>query len=146
MVYTLVFILCIWIAMIATGIWESCVEGRNAWDKGKFGWKIKVFGFVISQYHFFLFVVMWPALLILPFLVVGWDFRLFGIILSSFFSGLIIEDITWYMMNPKVKFREFYTKFSDYYPWIRFGKVKIIPLSYIVGILISFTSWYFIWR
>ena len=31
----------VWAAMIAHSFWESSVEGRNAWDKNKYGWKIR---------------------------------------------------------------------------------------------------------
>ncbi len=31
----------VWIAMIALSFIESYVEGRNVWDKKKYGWKIQ---------------------------------------------------------------------------------------------------------
>lgn len=141
----LIFV-CIWTAMIAMSFWEAYSEGRNAWDKKKLGWKIKIGGFVETAYHFFLFCVMWPILLILPLIVSGWDFRLFGILISAYFSGMIIEDFMWYVVNPKVKLKELYSHFSDYYPWIRFKGRKIIPAGYLSGIIIALLSWYFIWR
>ncbi len=33
----------VYLAMIAMSFWESEVEGRKAWDRGKMGWKIKIF-------------------------------------------------------------------------------------------------------
>lgn len=136
----------IWIALIASGIWESYVEGRNSWDKGKLGWKINIGGTLLTGYHFYLFWIMYPALLALPFAVVGWDAKLFGIILSAYATGVILEDFTWYLANPVVAFKEWFTPFSDYYPWIRIGGRKIIPVGYVAGVVIALLSWYFLWK
>lgn len=143
----LLIFLWIYVAMIATSFWEAYVEGRNAWNKGKLGGKIKLGkNFVLSAYHISLFGVMWPLLLTLPFIIYGWDSRLFGIIISAYFSGSIIEDFGWYLVNPVVKLKEFWTSFSDYYPWLKIKGKKIIPLSYILGIAIAILSWYFLWK
>lgn len=137
----------IWAAFIAMSFWESSVEGRKAWDKGKCGWKIFFAPCLsLTTYHFWLAWIMLPMLLLLPLLISGWDLKLFGILISAYASGLVIEDFGWYFVNPKVKFHELFTKFSDYYPWIRFGKIKIIPVGYIVGIIIALVSWWFLWR
>ncbi|MFA6098588.1 MAG: hypothetical protein WCV50_02345 [Patescibacteria group bacterium] len=136
----------IWLAMIATAFWESYVEGRNAWDRGKYGWKFTVGkSFVVTGYHFFLFYVMWPLMLTLPFVIFGWNSRFFGIVLSAFASGSVVEDFMWYVVNPVVKFKELNTDFANYYPRIRFGKIKI-PVFYFIGILIAIASWYIFWR
>lgn len=136
----------IWGAMIASGFWEAYVEGRNAWDKGKLGWRIQLGSFLLTGYHFYLFWVMYPLLLALPFVFTGWNPQLFGVILSAFATGVILEDFTWYIVNPVVKFSELYTPFSDYYPWIKFGDKKIVPTGYVAGIVVALLSWYFLWR
>ena len=143
-----VFLIFLWIygAMIAMSLWEAYAEGRNAWGKNKLGWKINISkNLSITAYHFYLFCVMWPLLLTLPFITKGWDLKLFGIILSAFFSGIIVEDICWYIFNPVVKFKELWSDFSNYYPWIRIRGIKIIPVIYVIGISIAFLSWFFIW-
>ena len=139
----------IWIygAMIAMSFWEAYVEGRNPWDKRKLGWKIRWSkNFVLPAYHFYVFGVMWPLLLTLPFIIYGWNTRLFGIILSAYFSGIIIEDFGWFLVNPAVKLKEFWSDFSNYYPWLKIRGKKIIPLGYIFGVFIAVVSWYFLWR
>lgn len=141
----LVFVL-IWGALIASGFWEAYVEGRNAWDTGKHGWKIGSGAFILTGYHFFLFWVMYPLLLALPFVFTGWNLKLFGIVVSAFATGVIWEDFTWYLVNPVVRFSEWFTPFSDYYPWVRIGGKKIVPAGYVAGILVALLSWYFIWK
>lgn len=137
----------IWTAFIGISFWESSVEGRNAWSKHKFGWKLKIGKYIITtRYHFFLFLFMVPLFLSLPLVINGWDFRLFGVLLTGYFMGLSIEDFGWYMFNPKVKLKEFWSSFSDYYPWVRLGKKKIIPVFYLVTIGLAILSWFFIWR
>lgn len=136
----------VYLAMIATAMWESRVEGRNAWDKGKLGWKIKIGkNFKFTEYHFYLWWVMWPMLLILPIVVYGWNLKLLGILISAYFSGLIVEDIAWFAVNPVVKFSEFNPRFANYYRWIGFGKFKI-PSIYLAELFIAFLSWYFLWK
>lgn len=137
----------IWAAMIATSFWESRVEGRNAWDKGKHGWKIKYKNYVyLTAYHFWLFWVMYPLLLTLPLVIYGFDLKLVGIIISAYASGIIIEDFMWYVVNPAVKLKEFHTNFSNYFIWIKIGGKKIIPLGYVTLFLVSLLSWHFLWR
>lgn len=137
----------VYIAMIAMSFWESYAEQRNAWDRGKAGWSIKIGRYkFLTAYHFFLSWLMIPMLVALPLIIYGWDLRLFGILVSAYFTGINLEDFMWYVVNPKVKFKEFFTKFSDYYPWIRIAGKKIIPLGYLTGTLIAVASWYFLWR
>ncbi len=143
---TILLFFWIYAAMISMSFWESYVEQRNAWGKNKLGWKLRIGKYVLPAYHFYLFWVMLPLLLTLPFIISGWDFRLFGILVSAYFSGMVIEDFMWYVVNPAVKLREFYSKFSDYYPWLRIGKKKVVPVGYIFGIAIAVLSWYFIWK
>ena len=136
----------VWAAFIAMSFWESYVEGRNAFDKGKLGWKVRVGKhFVFTAYHFNLFFVMVPLFLSLPLIIFGWDTRLFGVLLSAYFSGIVIEDFFWYVVNPVVKLKEWGPKFASYYPWIGVGKFRL-PVLYLVGILLSFASWLFLWQ
>jgi hypothetical protein len=137
----------IYIAMIATSFWEAYTEGRNAWGKGKLGWKLKIGeDFEVTAYHFWVFWVTFPALLSISILNNGWDIKLFGVLISAYSSGMILEDFVWYLVNPKVKFKELWTPFSDYYPWIRIYGKKIIPVGYVLGIGTAILSWYFLWK
>jgi hypothetical protein len=143
----ILILLVIWAGFLGMSFWESSVEGREAWHKKKYGWEIKIGKFVLTtRYHFFLFFVMTPAFLSLPLVIYGWDLRLFGILLSGYFSGLAIEDFGWYLTNTEVKIREFWSKFSDYYPWVRIGKKKIIPVLYIIGFGLAILSWVLFWK
>lgn len=137
----------IYLAMIATSFWEAYAEGRNAWDKGKIGWKVKIGkNLELTAYHFWVFWVMFPSLILLPLFMYGFNIKIFGILMSAYFSGLIIEDFFWYVVNPQVRLKEFWTEFSDYYPWFKIKGKKIIPVGYILGIIVSVGSWYFLWR
>jgi len=142
------YLIFIWIyaAMIATGFWESYVEGNKPWDKGKLGWKIKRGKYVLlTAYHFWLFYVTFPILLSIPFLFVGFSWELFGIILSAYISGLILEDFFWFIANPKYGLKKWNSKDVYWYPWIKIGKFEI-PLSYVLAIMLSIIVWFFLWR
>lgn len=139
----LIFLI-IWIAMIAHSFWESSVEGKNAWDKNKYGWKWQIAKNIsITRYHFWLFFIYLPILIIvLPLAVAGFSLKLFGVLLSAYLSGMVIEDFFWFIVNTEVKFKEAWNpQFASYYPWIGIGKFKI-PLYYILGILLSIIVWF----
>lgn len=138
----------LWIygAMIAMAFWEAYAEGRNAWDKGKVGWRIRVGKYVVlSGYHFFVVWVMLPMLIFMPLVIHGWDRQLFGVLLSAYVSGLVVEDFMWYVVNPVVKLSEFNSTWADHYPWVRIGRFEL-PLYYFAGVFIAAASWWFLWR
>jgi hypothetical protein len=146
MINKYVILLIIWVAFIAMSFWESSVEGRNAGNRAKQGFKIKLFSKNwITRYHFFLFYVMIPIFIYLPLIIYGWNFELFGVLLSAHFSGIVIEDFVWFLVNPQIKIKQFNPKFVNYYPWLKFGKKIYIPLFYIVDLSIAIMSWLFIW-
>ena len=96
----------IYIAMIANSFWEAYVEGNHPWEKGKLGWKLKIKGrVVLTAYHFWLFFVMHPIYLSLPFIIYGFNLKLFGILVSAFSSGLIIEDFFLVCRKSKVRIK-----------------------------------------
>lgn len=137
----------IWIyfAMIATSFWEAYVEGRRPWDKGKLGWKLRFKGkTILTAYHFWLFIVMYPMLLSLPFVIYGFDRKLFGVIVSAYFSGLVIEDIFWFVVNPVFKLENWDSKHVKWFHWIRMGRFEV-PVNYIISLGLAFLSWCFLW-
>jgi hypothetical protein len=142
----LTIFLIVWAAMVANSFWEAYVEGKHAWAEGKLGWKIRTKKHVwLTAYHFWLFFVMWPLLLALPLVITGFSMKLFGILLSAYFSGLMLEDFMWFVVNPIFCFRHFCSKYVKWYPWIKIGKAEI-PVYYIIALFISIASWYFLWR
>ncbi len=136
----------IWIyaAMIANSFWEAYIEGDNAWAKGKLGRKVKIIGLTISSYHFWLYVVMHPLLVTLPLVVFGFSWELFGVLMSAYISGLIIQDFFWYVVNPGVPIANFNSKYACWYPWLKFGRFEI-PALYVMGVLGSLFFWVFFW-
>lgn len=135
--------LTVWVAMIAHSFWEASVEGKNAWDKNKYGWKIRFAkNLSLTRYHFWLFVIYLPLLIVaLPLVIGGWNIRLFGILSSAYFSGMVIEDFFWFVVNTEVRFSEAWNpKFASYYPWLVIGRFRI-PVLYIIGIALAVLFW-----
>ena len=98
----------------------------------------------MPRYHFWI-IVMQLFFLSLPLIIYGWNLKLFGILVSAYFSGIVIEDFIWFIVNPVVKLSEFNSKFANYYPWLKIGKFEI-PAYYVFDLIIAFLSWFFIWR
>jgi hypothetical protein len=134
--------LIIYAAMIATSFWEAYVEGKNPWDHGKLGWKIRYkHHTILTAYHFWLFWVMYPLLIMLPLVVAGFSWKLFGVLISAYTSGLIVEDFFWFVVNPVFKMRHYNSKHVKWYPWLKFGNFEV-PAYYLVGLTLSFLSWF----
>ena len=115
----LLIVFVVWIAMIAHSFWEASVEGKNAWDKNKYGWKWRFAKNIsLTRYHFWLFVIYLPILIILlPIVIVGFSWKLFGILSSAYFSGMVIEDFFWFVVNTEIKFKDSWNpSFANYYP------------------------------
>ena len=134
----------IWLAMIAHSFWEASVEGTNAWGKNKYGWNWQIAKNIsLTRYHFWLFVIYLPMIIILlPMVVAGFSLKLFGILLSAYLSGTVIEDFFWFVVNTEIKFKDSWNpKFASYYPWLVIGKFRI-PVIYLVGIGLSILVWF----
>lgn len=143
---TVIIFAVIWAAMAAMSFWAVYVEGDKPWNKGKLGWNLKISDRItIPAFEFYIFAVMCPLFLSLPLIVNGWDSKLFGILVSAYFSGMILEDYLWFVVNPVVSIKQFNSKWANYYPWLKIGPFEI-PLGYVLGLLISFASWLFLWK
>jgi len=102
MINNFLILIYVWLAFIAMAFWESSCEGRNAWDRGKVGWKIRIGKYVVlTRYHFWLNIMV-ILFLLLPIIVYGFNLKLFGVLLSAYFSGFVVEDFFWYVFNPVV--------------------------------------------
>ena len=132
--------------MAALSFAEAYMEGRNAGDHGKAGWKIALLkNWRLSAYHVWIFGVMLPLFLALPLVVGGWDSRLFGLLLSSYLMGLVLEDFLWFVVNPVVSFKEWNSTFVDYYPWFHLGRFEF-PVLYPIGMAASVLVWFLFCR
>lgn len=142
------FLIFIWIysAMIANSFWEAYSEGKNSWDKGKLGWKIRFRGkIVLTAYHFWLFFVMHPLMLTLPFVIFGFDVRIFGVVISAYLSGLVVQDFFWFIVNPTFNMKNWNPKYVTWYPWIQIFKFNI-PLYYVIAVVLAVIFWIVLWR
>jgi hypothetical protein len=73
------------------------------------------------------------------------EHRAFGILVSAYFTGTILEDFLFFVVNPKINFRkDFNSKFVYYYPWLKIGKFEV-PLFYFAWTAIALLSWRFLW-
>ena len=136
----------VWIAMISSSFWEAYAEGPNPWARAMYTWRLRISKkVVLTGYHFFLFFITYPVLIVvLPLVVAGFSWQLFGILVSALFTGYITDDFFWFLVNPKYSFRDFNAEKVDWYPWLKIGRIQI-PWGYIIGILIALLSWYFLW-
>ncbi|MFT4307761.1 MAG: hypothetical protein ACMXYM_00125 [Candidatus Woesearchaeota archaeon] len=125
----------IWAAMVASGIWESSVEGDNAWEKNKRGWKIGRKPWILTRYHFFLFWVTFPLVLSIP-LVLNYSPELLRTIAFGYVTGVLIQDLSWFVSNPGWGLKRWNPENVDWFAWVRIGRFAV-PVVYIAGLAIA---------
>lgn len=138
------YLIFIWIifAFVSAAFWEAYAEGENVGASQQCGWTIKIGKYKIKAYHFWLWYVMMPMLLILP-LLVDFSFSLLGTIISGFCIGSVAEDFLWYVVNPKYPFKKWNPKDVNCWPWWGIGKFKL-PYFYWIYFIGAILSWYFL--
>ena len=119
---------------------EGYMEGRYGWAKRSYGWKIKIFKRELTAYHFWSWLIMLPLALMMPLFIYGFDSKLFGILLTGYFLGAVANDFSWYIVNPKVKLKDFNPKFANWYNWWSIFGIKI-PDFYIFYPIIALIIW-----
>lgn len=119
------------------------MEGRNGWAKRSYGWRLKIFKRNLTAYHFWIWLVLLPMFLMLPLIVFGFNSRIFWLLASSYFLGALINDLVWYIVNPKVTLKDLNPKFAKWYNWWNIFGIKI-PDFYIVYPIIFLIIWVFL--
>ena len=125
------------LAMVATSFWESHVEGPNTWDKKKYGWKLKLGKYSLPAYHFWLWIVTFPILIVLlPQVIVGFSWKFTAFLSGTYMFGSVLEDFIYYVVNPFFGLKKWNRRIVTYFPWFKVGRV-CVPTNYIFGILFS---------
>ena len=127
--------LIIQLAMIATALWESRIEGRNIGASNQTGWKIDIFGTKFTEYHFWLWIVAYPLLLSIP-LIIDFSWKLLTVLVCSYIVGLVIEDFMWFVFNSQFSLKHFNSNNVKWYQWLKIGKFEI-PFFYPFYIVFS---------
>jgi len=134
------------LAFIVMAFLEKTIEGPNSWGRKTYGWRYivsKKLRLTLTEYHLFFWIFL-ILLFSLP-LIINYSNKLLGILISAFCIGFIIEDFLYFIVNPYFGIKKFNKKQANWYPWIGLGKFQI-PVSYLIGIIITILSWYFLWR
>ena len=133
----LIYILLVFISI---GFWEAYMERRSGWASKSSGWRIKLGKRTLTAYHFWSWLIMIPMFLMLPLVIFGFNSKIFGILAAGYFFGVVVEDITWFLVNPEVKLSEFNPKFAKWHRWWNILGFKI-PDFYIYYPLIAIIIW-----
>jgi hypothetical protein len=136
----ILILLYIILSFIALAFAEGYSEGRYGWAERSYGWKLKIFKRILTAYHFWLWLIMLPLLLMFPIFIYGFNLKLFGIILAGYIFGSLINDFAWYIVNPKVTLKDFNPRFAKWYNWWNIFGIKI-PDFYIFYPIIGLIIW-----
>lgn len=138
------YLIFIWIilAFASCSFWEAYAEGKNVGAKQQCGWRIKIGKWEYKAYHFWLWLVTIPMLLILP-LFISFSRELLGVIIAGYLIGSVVEDFLWYLVNPKYPFKKWNPKDVSAWPWLGIGKFKL-PYFYWLYFIGAFLAWRFL--
>ncbi len=144
-IVTEIFVLLYIFAMyIAIAFWEANMEGEFGWAARQCGWAVDFKVWKLTAYHFWLWLVTVPMFLALPFVIFGFQKSLVGVVLAGYFFGAVIEDFTWFFVNPQVPFHKFNSKYVTWYPWLKMGKSFEVPAFYVLYLVIGSILWIFL--
>lgn len=121
------------LAMVLHACSEAYMEGKDGWRWNPSWWRIRLpRGYTYTAYHFFVFIGMFPLLIIvLPLVIGGWDRHLFLVLVFSYIVGGRLEDFMWFAVNPLYPLSKWNPKETRWYPWMTIGKFSI-PVAYVV--------------
>jgi len=137
---TIAIFLAVQMAMVATALWESRIEGKNIGGSTQTGWKINILGTKFTEYHFWLWIVAYPLLLSIP-LIISFSWKLLAVLLSSYLIGLVLEDFMWFVFNPFFGLNKFNSKEVKWYAWLKIGHFEIpafYPIYTLLALMIYF--------
>lgn len=138
--FVLLYIFAIYIAI---AFWEANMEGEFGWASRQCGWAVDFKIWKLTAYHFWLWIVTVPMFLSLPFIIFGLSKHMIGVVLAGYFFGAIVEDFTWFFVNPKFPPNKFSSKYVTWYPWIKIGNIFEVPTFYVLYLLIGSILWIF---
>ena len=133
----LIYIILIFIALAFA---EGYTEGRYGWAARSYGWRTKFFKRILTAYHFWMWIILIPMALMFPLVIYGFDLKLFGVTLTGYLLGSMVNDFAWYIVNPKVTLKDFNPKFATWYNWWNIFGLKI-PDFYIFYPIIALIIW-----
>jgi len=130
--YKLIFLLEI-LAFISISFWAAAMEGETG---GIFGIKTL---FELSA-DFYIFNLTIPLFLLMVLLIKP-EVKLFGVLATGYFLGIVLEDFFWFLINPYYGIQNFNSKNAFWIlNWINVGFE--IPLFYIRYLLGAFLTWF----
>jgi hypothetical protein len=135
---TLVFIT-IQIAMVFYACAEAYMEQDTGWRQNDRWFRINFGRYNYTAYHIFAYWLALPLIIIgLPTLLLGYGSKLVLFLFASYLIGTIVEDFTWFLVNPHYSWRKWHPDYTQWYPWIRIRRFYL-PMSYAVkGIVASY--------
>ncbi len=122
------------LAFIAIAFMAVAVEGPTG-------------GVFVRNTHFglsgdvWLFVVAIPLLLLIPLVMDGFHSKIVGTLLSGAFIGVVLEDFTWFLINPNYGLQNFNPSKATWLAWANFGSFSV-PIGYIIGVALALLSWF----
>ena len=116
---------------------EAYLEGNTGWTWNPAWWRFRLpGGYWYSAYHVYMYVVTLPLLIMLPLVVIGWDWHLFFVLVFSWCIGSNLADYAWFVVNPLYPLKKWNPRQTRWYPWISIGSWHI-PRSYAIRFFIA---------
>jgi hypothetical protein len=131
-----------WIILgfIGLAFLESTIEGDQGGAEGTKGWRKKVLGYELKEYHFWLWYIVIPIFVFSPLIALGPDFRVFGMLAIAYLVGGMLEDFLYFVINPNFGVHKWNSRYGKWMPWFKIGGVEI-PQFYVRNAIAAAVVW-----
>lgn len=119
---------------------ERTVEGEHGGAEATYGWRKRVMGYRLKEYHFWLWYVVVPIFVLSPLFAYGFDTSLFGTVADAYLLGGVLEDFTYFVVNPHYGLKRWNREGAPWMSWVRLGKVEV-PAFYLRNAAAAAVVW-----
>lgn len=122
------------LAITSFSFWAVAIEGAKGGELDK------LFYNGMSA-NFLIFCLTLPLFLALPIIAKWFDSKLIGTLLTGVFVGGILEDFTWFVINPAFGIQKFNSTYATWLRWVNLGFFEL-PDLYIISLFLALLSWF----
>jgi hypothetical protein len=119
---------------------ERTVEGEHGGAEATYGWRKSVLGYSLKEYHFWLWYVVVPIFVLSPLVAYGFDTHLLGTVADAYLLGGILEDFTYFAVNPYYGLKKWNRAGAPWMSWVSVRGFEV-PVFYLRNAAAALVLW-----
>ena len=123
------------LAIVSFSLWAVAIEGPTGGGLDHY-----IYGGLSA--NFLIFYVTMPLFLLLPVLASrAFDSKLIGTVISGAMVGGVLQDFSWFLINPNFGVQKFTSVHATWLSWVNLGFFEL-PTFYVICIVVAVLSWF----